>query len=663
MELDELRTEFEAEWEQGNIPSVRRYLRRVSEELRPALLRLLLPVDFRQRAKVRKSRSREQYLERFPEAAPEIADLFGTKGDEPTAVETLAWSPTNPSRKRDDSSPADGPSRQIGRYRLKSTLGRGAFGRVYRAYDPHLDRIVALKVPRSRAVASPGARARFLREARAAAQLRHPNIVPIFDVGTADDALYIASGYVEGQTLRKALAGEDAPALRPAVILATKIARALDYAHCRGIIHRDIKPANILVDRQGEPHLADFGLARRMTGDELQTQAGAIIGTPAYMSPEQARGSSHRADSRSDQWAVGVILYEMLAGRRPFSGEDADQLADAILHQPPTPLGEQDAEIPIDLEIICHKCLSKDAEDRFATCGELADELERWLRGEPILSRPMSLVERAARTVRRNPLISGLTAGIILVLFVACVGITWQWSVAVAAGGRESQQRRAAEGARDKERDAQRKWRPRCRLPRSRAKPQRLLVKEPRTRWTRQSLPFKRSSRRGPRRRAHCKRPRSPRRKPSRQPPKRRSTGGNATCPGSPGTQSLFPADCRSRPRDALRQCQRGPDDSGLRLWPGARLGVVLSIPRFARQHDDSQVAGRAYRPHPGRRRGRFVLRLRPARRWPRKSTGCRMLEREPTNESQRGGNPFRRHQQSAFFVRPGRHDRGASVG
>jgi serine/threonine protein kinase len=298
--------------------------------------------------------------------------------------------------------PAEVP-RRIGRFRIRAVLGQGAFGTVYRAYDPHLEREVAVKVPRPGTLNSPQRIERFLGDARSAARLRHPSIVPVFDAGEEGGVYFIATAYVEGCTLADALDSRTL-ALRAGVAIVRALAEALAYAHAQGIVHRDVKPDNIMLDRQGQPHLIDFGLARRpdtaeaFSGDgpaipwikdARRTQVGAVLGTPAYMSPEQAAGHGGEARATFDQYSLGVILYELLTGQTPFSGPLPIVLFNVANTPPPRPRTVRPA-IPLDLEAICVKAMAREGENRYPTCRHLADDLRRWLDGEPVSVRPRS---------------------------------------------------------------------------------------------------------------------------------------------------------------------------------------------------------------------------------------------------------------------------------
>jgi formylglycine-generating enzyme required for sulfatase activity len=291
----------------------------------------------------------------------------------------------------------------LAHFELLEHIGRGHFGDVFKAKDSRLARLVAVKVPRTEDL-DEGERETFFREARTAARLRHPNIVTVYDVGEAGETMFIASELIDGVNLADLISkGKLAP--RRAAEIAARIADALHHAHDQQVIHRDLKPRNVMLDAEDQPHLLDFGLAKQSAGEYTITAEGDILGTPAYMAPEQARGQSHTADRRTDVYAAGVTLYEMLTGRRPFRGE-VRGLIFQILHEEPAAPRTLAPEIPRDLETVCLKAMAKRPEDRYATAADLAADLRRYLSGMPIKARRAGPIERAWRWCRRNPAIA-----------------------------------------------------------------------------------------------------------------------------------------------------------------------------------------------------------------------------------------------------------------
>jgi WD40 repeat protein/tRNA A-37 threonylcarbamoyl transferase component Bud32 len=304
----------------------------------------------------------------------------------------------------------------IGRFKILDAAGAGAFGKVYRARDPQLDRIVAIKVPRTGNLTTDEEVDRFVREGQNAAQLRHRGIVSVFDVDFHDDLPFVVSEFVAGLTLSDRLR-ISRPSARDSAQICAQVADALDYAHEHGIVHRDVKPSNILIDEDGSPRIMDFGIAKRDTGEVTMTMEGQILGTPAYMSPEQADGRSHDVDGRSDVYSVGVILYEMLTGERPFRGNHRMLIHQTLHDEPKLPRSIND-KVPPDLETITMKAMSKEPEKRYETADSLSDDLGRWMKGEPIQARPVGSAERLWRWCKRNPTVAGLT-GIAVALLVA----------------------------------------------------------------------------------------------------------------------------------------------------------------------------------------------------------------------------------------------------
>jgi serine/threonine protein kinase len=315
-----------------------------------------------------KNPSVEEFARRYPEQAAEIREML------PALV-------LMEEAKAEDDSPGPGESapRQIGRYRVERLLGKGGFGLAYLANDDQLQRPVAIKMPHDRLVAQATDAEAYLTEARAVATLDHPNIVPVHDVGSTEDCpLFIVSRYIDGTDLATRLR-RSRLSLNEAVELVATVADALHHAHRQGLVHRDIKPGNLLFDRREKPFVADFGLALR----ERDVGKGSrLAGTPACMSPEQARGEGHRVDGRSDIFSLGAVFYELLAGRQPFQADSPAELLELVTNHEPRPLRQIDEAIPKELERICFKALSKRVSERYMTAKDMADDLRHFLAEE-----------------------------------------------------------------------------------------------------------------------------------------------------------------------------------------------------------------------------------------------------------------------------------------
>jgi serine/threonine protein kinase len=357
-------------------------------------------------------------------AQSETGDRTASTGDDRgRGVPTAAKVPTE-----DATTVAQTPEREagahevlgvFGRYELLQEVAAGGMGVVYKARDTTLGRIVALKMIRSGALARADEVERFHREARAVANLRHPHIIDIYEVGQHEGQHYFTMAFAEGGSLDKHLGrfGDD----RAAAALVAKIARAVHYAHERGVLHRDLKPANVVLDSGDEPRVCDFGLAKLLDSDVELTQTGQFVGTPAYMAPEQAVSRSEGITGAADVWALGVLLYQLLTGRRPFTSKQRDVLLLQIRTSTPPDPSSVRPGVNRTLEAIVLKCLAKDPGQRYASAGLLADDLSHWLQGEPTRERQPSLPRRWWWHATRHPWRSAFIA-LVTVLLVALAG-------------------------------------------------------------------------------------------------------------------------------------------------------------------------------------------------------------------------------------------------
>jgi hypothetical protein len=429
----QLRGEQRRRWQAGDRLPVERLVDG-HPELRDDVAGLteLVLAEFRLRQDLGERPDVDEYLRRFPNLAEGLRQLGGNHETAPaqprseTALFDLSQPRTDePSGSSQQSLPTltaaapeadqqpltgDGLSEtvrfnplalgKIGHFMLLKRLGSGAFGDVFQARDTKLDRIVAIKILRRDTDDGRG-REWFLREARSAAQLHHPNIVGVHGVDSDGELHYIISDFIDGLSLSKYMKSHRFTPREAAELCAT-IADALEHAHTAGVVHRDLKPGNIMLDGQHRPHVMDFGLAKRDAGETTLTTDGQLVGTVPYMSPEQASGKAHFADRRSDVYSLGVILYQLLTGTCPFVGS-AESVIYQIMHDQPASPRKLGPDTPRDLETICLKALEKEPGRRYATARAMGDDLEHYVRGEPIAARRVGRVERGVRWGRRNP--------------------------------------------------------------------------------------------------------------------------------------------------------------------------------------------------------------------------------------------------------------------
>lgn len=458
--VDDLCHEFEQAWKNGDA-SLEEYLQQAPSDCRELLLKELAAIELHYRIDPDGKRSPCELLDAaHPELASELAQCLATDVLLPgktqksaavsqsdvrlvsereahglrircphcrSAVELLVDSPYEEMKCDScggDFSVAGDESAgratsvlpTVGRFELIRRLGVGGFGTVWEARDPELDRVVALKIPR-RGQLRPNEIEYFFREARAAAQLKHPQIVAVHELGRDDETVFIVSDYVEGEPLSKWMADRTLSYSEIAK-LCVMIAEALHHAHEHGVVHRDLKPSNVMIDGDGKPQIMDFGLAKRDVGEVTMTAAGQILGTAAFMSPEQAGGQSHWTDRRTDIYSLGVMLFQLATSELPFRGNLESQLVSKQLNEAPDPR-TLDNHIPRDFSTICLKCLERDPNARYGTAQLVADELNRFLHGEPIRARPISRFKKSWRWTKRRP---WTAAAIGLASFLAVAG-------------------------------------------------------------------------------------------------------------------------------------------------------------------------------------------------------------------------------------------------
>jgi tetratricopeptide (TPR) repeat protein/tRNA A-37 threonylcarbamoyl transferase component Bud32 len=444
--LDEACNRFEAAWRGGGRPCLDDFLDE-ADSLYPVLLRELILLDVHYRRQAGEQPGAEDYQPRCAAlGAVWLAEALSATGSVASAASRLAGDTLDCA---DTVPPAHLPVelQTFGDYELLGEIARGGMGVVYKARQKHPARLVALKMILAAAHASEERRQRFQAEADVIALLGHPNIVHIHEVGEHEGLPYLSLEFVSGGSLAQKQGGIPQPPRQAAALLET-LARAIQHAHQNGVVHRDLKPANVLLAEDGTPKITDFGLAKQ-PGPDL-TATGAVLGTPAYMAPEQASGDSSSAGPAADVYALGAILYELLTGRPAFQGATPLETLEQVRSQEPVPPRRLQPKVPRDLETICMKCLQKEPARRYASAGALADDLGRFLAGKPVTARPVSTMERTWRLARRNPLLASTLVAVAGLLVAVAVGASWMtWKLNRALKVSKDEQENAKEAEAD----------------------------------------------------------------------------------------------------------------------------------------------------------------------------------------------------------------------
>lgn len=435
--IDQLCDAFEEDWQEGRRPELNEYLSRVPSHLRHSLLIELINLDWDWLKRIGDEVDLDTYISRFPEDVDTIREQFKkfhSSGNQFTNAGTLDVSreqldqETNDTQKYPFSqsnselaSPVSGSI--IGGYEILESIGKGGMGVVYRARQVNLRRIVALKMIKPGEFDDPAYIKRFQAEASAAAQLDHPGIVQVYDVGEDAGRHYFSMAYVDGPNLAQ-LVAERPLTNRKAAVITKAITEAIAVAHAHGLIHRDLKPANVLMEVNGQPKITDFGLAKSIKTESDLTATGQILGTPSYMPPEQATGSISDVAEPADIYSIGAILYCLLTGNPPFQSANPFDTLKQVQEQEPVPPRQLNPQISPDLETICLKCLEKDPAHRYLSAYELGQDLSRYINGEPIVARPVGLSGRTWRWCKRQPVVASLLGTVAFTVMLGSIAST-----------------------------------------------------------------------------------------------------------------------------------------------------------------------------------------------------------------------------------------------
>jgi tetratricopeptide (TPR) repeat protein/predicted Ser/Thr protein kinase len=421
MRINALADDFEAAWQAGERPHIEDFLAETDGLGRTALVQQLVPLDADYRRWCEESPLPEEYLPRFPELDHTwLARTLGDDSYRPFGLARRTHDSDTPIQNDTLTSAGDAaeiPGERFGDYDLLAEAGRGGMGVVFRARQRQLNRIVALKMIVAGRLADDAHIRRFYAEARAAARLHHPGIVPVYEVGEHDGQHFLSMAFVEGSDLGALVSRGALPVVQAAKLI-KEAAEAVQYTHERGIIHRDLKPQNILVDGTGRPQITDFGLAKDVRADGMTTATGTVLGTPSYMAPEQAEGATAEIGPAADVYSLGATLYHLLTGQPAFHSTKPIETLQHLLDREPTLPRCLNPAIPKDLETICLTCLRKDPQRRYHSASALAEDLHRWLNREPICARPVTRRRKFWLWCRRRP----ATVLLLVLLMAAIVG-------------------------------------------------------------------------------------------------------------------------------------------------------------------------------------------------------------------------------------------------